>query len=67
MARRQRQMCIRDSDKPLSEEGRELLQNLIDESYKQFTNAVSEEEIFQLKMSKSLLMEESLQVLKQRN
>ena len=33
---------ILSPDKPLSEEGRELLQNLIDESYKQFTNAVSE-------------------------
>ena len=33
---------ILSPDKPLSKEGRELLQNLIDESYKQFTNAVSE-------------------------
>ena len=33
---------ILSPDKPLSEEGRELLQNLIDESYEQFTNAVSE-------------------------
>ena len=32
---------ILSPDKPLSEEGRELLQNLIDESYKQFTDAVS--------------------------
>jgi len=33
---------ILSPDKPLSEEGRDLLQNLIDESYSQFTNAVSE-------------------------
>ncbi len=33
---------ILSPDKPLSEEGRALLQNLIDESYKQFTEAVSE-------------------------
>ena len=33
---------ILSPDKPLSKEGRDLLQNLIDESYKQFTNAVSE-------------------------
>tara|TARA_A100001035_G_scaffold1676_1_gene1227 strand:+ start:144 stop:623 length:480 start_codon:yes stop_codon:yes gene_type:complete len=33
---------ILSPDKPLSEEGRELLQGLIDESYKQFTEAVSE-------------------------
>jgi len=33
---------ILSPDKPLSKEGRELLQNLIDESYCQFTNAVSE-------------------------
>ena len=32
---------ILSPDKPLSEEGRALLQNLIDESYKQFTEAVS--------------------------
>jgi len=32
---------ILSPDKPLSVEGRELLQNLIDESYKQFTDAVS--------------------------
>ena len=32
---------ILSPDKPLSEEGRALLQNLIDESYEQFTNAVS--------------------------
>ena len=29
-------------DKPLSEEGRKLLQGLIDESYKQFTEAVAD-------------------------
>ena len=33
---------ILSPDKPLSDEGRALLQNLIDESYKQFTEAVSE-------------------------
>ena len=33
---------ILSPDKPLSEEGRALLQSLIDESYKQFTEAVSE-------------------------
>ena len=33
---------ILSPDKALSEEGRELLQNLIDESYKQFTEAVAE-------------------------
>ncbi len=33
---------ILSPDKPLSIEGRELLQSLIDESYKQFTEAVSE-------------------------
>ena len=33
---------ILSPDKPLSEEGRELLQGLIDESYKQFTEAVSQ-------------------------
>ena len=33
---------ILSPDKPLSKEGRDLLQNLIDESYAQFTNAVSE-------------------------
>ncbi len=32
---------ILSPDKPLSEEGRALLQNLIDESYRQFTEAVS--------------------------
>ena len=32
---------ILSPDKPLSEEGRALLQNLIDDSYEQFTNAVS--------------------------
>ena len=32
---------ILSPDKPLSEEGRALLQNLIDESYQQFTEAVS--------------------------
>ena len=32
---------ILSPDKPLSEEGRALLQNLIDDSYKQFTEAVS--------------------------
>ena len=32
---------ILSPDKPLSDEGRALLQNLIDESYKQFTEAVS--------------------------
>ena len=32
---------ILSPDKPLSKEGRALLQNLIDESYKQFTEAVS--------------------------
>ena len=33
---------ILSPDKPLSEESRELLQGLIDESYKQFTEAVAE-------------------------
>ena len=33
---------ILSPDKPLSDEGRELLQGLIDESYKQFTEAVAE-------------------------
>ena len=33
---------ILSPDKPLSEEGRNLLQTLIDESYKQFTEAVAE-------------------------
>ena len=33
---------ILSPDKPLSEEGRSLLQGLIDESYKQFTEAVAE-------------------------
>ena len=33
---------ILSPDKPLSEEGRGLLQGLIDESYKQFTEAVAE-------------------------
>ena len=33
---------ILSPDKPLSSEGRELLQGLIDESYKQFTEAVAE-------------------------
>ena len=33
---------ILSPDKPLSKEGRELLQGLIDESYAQFTEAVSE-------------------------
>ena len=33
---------ILSPDKPLSEEGRSLLQSLIDESYKQFTEAVAE-------------------------
>jgi len=33
---------ILSPDKPLSEEGRALLQGLIDESYKQFTEAVAE-------------------------
>ena len=33
---------ILSPDKPLSDEGRELLQNLINESYDQFTEAVSE-------------------------
>ncbi len=33
---------ILSPDKPLSKDGRELLQNLIDESYKQFTEAVAE-------------------------
>ncbi len=33
---------ILSPDKPLSNEGRELLQGLIDESYKQFTEAVAE-------------------------
>ena len=33
---------ILSPDKPLSEEGRELLQGLINESYKQFTEAVAE-------------------------
>ena len=33
---------ILSPDKPLSEEGRILLQSLIDESYKQFTEAVAE-------------------------
>ena len=33
---------ILSPDKPLSEEGRKLLQGLIDESYRQFTEAVSE-------------------------
>ena len=33
---------ILSPDKPLSEEGRKLLQGLIDESYKQFTEAVAE-------------------------
>jgi len=33
---------ILSPDKPLSDEGRDLLQGLIDESYKQFTEAVSE-------------------------
>ncbi len=33
---------ILSPDKPLSHEGRELLQGLIDESYKQFTEAVAE-------------------------
>ncbi len=33
---------ILSPDKPLSDEGRALLQSLIDESYKQFTEAVSE-------------------------
>ena len=33
---------ILSPDKPLSEEGRDLLQGLIDESYKQFTEAVAE-------------------------
>ena len=33
---------ILSPDKPLSEDGRELLQSLIDESYKQFTEAVAE-------------------------
>jgi len=33
---------ILSPDKPLSEEGRTLLQGLIDESYKQFTEAVAE-------------------------
>jgi len=33
---------ILSPDKPLSEEGRDLLQGLIDESYNQFTEAVAE-------------------------
>ena len=33
---------ILSPDKPLSKEGRDLLQGLIDESYKQFTEAVAE-------------------------
>ena len=33
---------ILSPDKPLSDEGRRLLQGLIDESYKQFTDAVAE-------------------------
>ena len=33
---------ILSPDKPLSQEGRELLQSLIDESYKQFTEAVAD-------------------------
>ena len=33
---------ILSPDKPLSDEGRKLLQGLIDESYKQFTEAVAE-------------------------
>ena len=33
---------ILSPDKPLSQDGRELLQSLIDESYKQFTEAVAE-------------------------
>ena len=33
---------ILSPDKPLSEQGRELLQGLIDESYKQFTEAVAD-------------------------
>ena len=33
---------ILSPDKPLSQDGRNLLQNLIDESYKQFTEAVAE-------------------------
>ena len=40
---------ILSPDKPLSEEGRKLLQGLIDESYKQFTEAVAEGEIYQSK------------------
>ena len=37
---------ILSPDKPLSEEGRGLLQGLIDESYKQFTEAVADGRIF---------------------
>ena len=37
---------ILSPDKPLSEEGRALLQGLIDESYKQFTEAVADGRIF---------------------
>ena len=40
---------ILSPDKPLSDEGRKLLQGLIDESYKQFTEAVAEGEIYLLR------------------
>ena len=45
---------ILSPDKPLSEEGRGLLQGLIDESYKQFTEAVADGRIFTGTQAKEL-------------
>ena len=49
---------ILSPDKPLSEEGRGLLQGLIDESYKQFTEAVADGRDLPVEEVRKLLMEE---------